>query len=66
MTNHILLLILVGLALAVLHIPSVIITLVIIGTLSFFTIKMFWHTMQLFSSSARENARENARDQAIS
>jgi len=52
MTNNILLLVLAGLALAVLHIPSVVITLGIIGTLVFFTIKLCWHTMQLFSSSA--------------
>jgi len=53
MTHTILLLIVAGIALAVLHIPSVVITLGIIGGLSFFTIKIFWRTMQLFSSSAK-------------
>lgn len=54
MTNHILFLIVAGIALAVLHIPSVVITLGVIGGLSFFAIKFFWRTMQLFSSSANQ------------
>ncbi|MEL6489484.1 MAG: hypothetical protein AAFQ95_05925 [Cyanobacteria bacterium J06621_3] len=53
MTKHILLLVLIGLALAVFHIPSVIVPVAAIATLSFFTIKLFWRMMQSFSSSAQ-------------
>ncbi|MEL6940493.1 MAG: hypothetical protein AAFO84_15025 [Cyanobacteria bacterium J06598_1] len=52
MTNNILLLILIGCALAVFHIPSVVVTLTLIGGLSFLAIKLFWNMMQMFSSSA--------------
>ncbi len=56
MTNSILFLIVAGIALAVLHIPSVVTTLAIIGGLSFFTIRLFWRAMQLFSSSAKQES----------
>ena len=58
MTNNILVLILIVVALAVLHIPSIVTTLAGIGGLSFLAIKMFWNMMQLFSSSA--NAERSA------
>ena len=53
MTNNILFLIVIGLALAVFHIPSVIVPVVAIAALSFFAIKLFWRMMQSFSSSAQ-------------
>lgn len=52
MTNNILFLILIGIALAILHIPSIMITLIIIGGLSFLSIMLFWRVLMLFSSSA--------------
>ena len=43
MTNPILILVLIGLALAVLHIPSILITVTVITGLSFLAIKLFWN-----------------------
>ncbi|MGB3572552.1 MAG: hypothetical protein WA783_16490 [Phormidesmis sp.] len=52
MTNNILFLILIGIALAILHIPSIMITLIIIGGLSCLSIMLFWRVLLMFSSSA--------------
>ncbi len=52
MTSNILFLILIGVALAILHIPSIVMTLIIIGGLSFLSITLFWRVMLMFSSSA--------------
>ncbi|MEM6868835.1 MAG: hypothetical protein AAGB19_01945 [Cyanobacteria bacterium P01_F01_bin.3] len=56
MTNSILVLIIAGILLAIFHIPSVVITLGVIGGLAFFTIKLFWRAMQLFSASHQKES----------
>ncbi|MEL6552199.1 MAG: hypothetical protein AAFQ63_01865 [Cyanobacteria bacterium J06621_11] len=53
MNKSILLLSLLGIALAILHIPAVMMPLAIIATLVFLTIKVFWSTMNVFSESNR-------------
>ena len=58
MNKSILLLSLLGIALAILHIPAVMMPLALISVLVFLTVKLFWNAMNIFSDDNR--SRPNA------
>ena len=53
MNKSILLLSLVGIALAILHIPDVMMPLALISVLVFLAVKFFWSAMNVFSGENR-------------